>query len=191
MEKTEEIKVWDLFVRVFHWLLVAGFFTAYLVEDEMLGLHVWSGYLVFSLVVLRIVWGFIGSKHARFSDFVFGPRKIARYTRQVITFKAPRYIGHNPAGGAMIILLFLCVLIISFTGFVLLGAETQSGLPGDLALALGAVGEHAAEAVEELHEFFANLALLLVFIHIASVIFESLFHKENLVRSMFNGNKKA
>jgi len=190
MEKTEEIKVWDLFVRVFHWTLVAGFFTAYLVEDEVLGLHVWAGYLVFSLVVLRIVWGFIGSKHARFADFVFGPGKVASYTKQVITFMATRHIGHNPAGGAMIIMLLLSVLMISFTGFVLYGAETQMGLSGDLASALGIVGEHSAEAIEELHEFFANLTLLLVFIHVGGVIFESFLHKESLVRSMFTGLKR-
>lgn len=190
MEKATEIKVWDLFVRVFHWVLVVGFFTAYLVEDEMLGLHVWSGYLVFSLVVLRIIWGFIGSKHARFSDFVFGPSDVFSYVKQVTTFKATRHIGHNPAGGAMIVLLLLGVLMISFTGFVLLGAETQSGLAGDLALALGIAGEHAAEAVEELHEFFANLILLLVFIHIGGVVFDSFLHKESLIRSMFTGLKR-
>lgn len=191
MKSAGEIRVWDLFVRVFHWLLVLGFFTAYLVEDEMLGLHVWSGYLVFGLVLLRIVWGLVGSTHARFGDFVYGPSKVARYTKQVITFSAPRHIGHNPAGGAMIVLLLMNLILISLSGMVLYGAETQAGLLGGIAEALGVAGERGAEALEEMHEFFANLTLLLVVIHVSGVLFESLLHGENLVRAMFTGRKRS
>ena len=191
MEKTGEIKVWDLFVRVFHWMLVVGFFTAYLIEDEMLGLHVWAGYLVFSLVVLRIVWGVLGSAHARFGDFVYGPNEVVRYVKQVITLRAPRHIGHNPAGGAMIVLLLMSLVMISLSGMVLYGAETQTGLLGEIAAALGVTGEESAEALEEVHEFFANLTLALVVIHVSGVLFESLLHGENLVRSMFTGRKRA
>ena len=190
MERVAEIKVWDMFVRIFHWTLVLGFFTAYLVEDEMLGLHIWSGYLVFSLVVLRITWGMIGTTHARFNDFVFGPAEVIRYIKQAITFSAPRHIGHNPAGGAMIILLLINLILISLTGMVLYGAETQTGLLSDLATSLGVIGHEGAEAFEEVHEFFANLTILLVVVHVGGVLFESLLHSENLVRSMFTGRKQ-
>lgn len=191
MEKAGDIKVWDLFVRVFHWTLVVGFFTAYLIEDEMLGLHVWAGYLIFSLVVLRIVWGLLGSAHARFGDFVHGPGEVFRYVKQVITLRAPRHIGHNPAGGAMIVLLLMSLVLISLSGMVLYGAETQTGLLGDIAATLGVTGEQGAEALEEVHEFFANLTLVLVVIHVSGVLFESLLHGENLVRSMLTGRKRA
>ncbi len=191
MEPAGEIKVWDLFVRVFHWMLVVGFFTAYLTEDEMLGLHVWAGYLVCSLVVLRIVWGVLGSAHARFRDFVYGPGEVVRYLKRVVRFRAPRHMGHNPAGGAMIVLLLLSLAVISLSGIVLYGAETQTGLLGEIAAALGVTGEQGAEALEELHEFFAHLTLVLVFIHVSGVLFESLLHGENLVRSMFTGRKRV
>ncbi len=191
MEKAGEIKVWDLFVRVFHWMLVVGFFTAYLTEDEMLGLHVWAGYLVFSLVVLRIAWGVLGSAHARFGDFVYGPGQVLRYVKQVITFRAPRHIGHNPAGGAMIVLLLMSLVMISLSGMLLFGAENQTGLLGDVAAAVGVTGEQGAEALEEVHEFFAHLTLVFVVIHVSGVLFESLLHGENLVRSMFTGRKRA
>jgi cytochrome b len=191
MEKESEIKVWDLFVRVFHWLLVAGFFTAYLVEDELLGLHIWSGYLAFSLVVLRIAWGFIGSRHARFRDFIYAPGAVIGYLRQIISFSSPRHIGHNPAGGAMILLLLASLLATGFSGMILFGAETQAGMLSDLATTLGIVGEHATESFEEVHEFCANLTLLLVIMHVGGVLFESLLHRENLVRSMFTGRKHS
>ena len=191
MEKASEIKVWDLFVRVFHWMLVVGFFTAYLTEDEMLGLHVWAGYLVFSLVVLRIVWGVLGSTHARFGDFVYGPRQVVRYVKQVITLRAPRHIGHNPAGGAMIVLLLMSLVMISLSGMLLFGAENQTGLLGDVAAAFGVTGEQSAEALEDVHDFFAKLTLVLVVIHVSGVLFESLLHGENLVRSMLTGRKRA
>ena len=190
MERAGEIKVWDLFVRIFHWTLVVGFFIAYLSEEDMIGLHVWSGYLVFSLVLLRVTWGFIGSLYARFSDFVYGPGEIVRYVSQVISFRAPRHFGHNPAGGAMIVLLLMCLFVTAFTGMVLYGVETQSGVLGHLASLLGVIGEQGEEIFEDMHEFFANLTVVLVVIHVGGVIYESLLHKENLVRSMFTGYKK-
>ncbi len=191
MEKAGEVKVWDLFVRVFHWTLVIGFFTAYMVENEMLGLHVWAGYLVFSLVVLRIAWGMLGSTHALFGNFICGPGQTIRYVKQVITLRAPRYVGHNPAGGAMIILLLMSLVLVSLSGMLLFGAEAQTGLLGDIATAFGVTGEQSSETLEETHELFANLTLALVAVHIGGVLFESLLHGENLVRSMFTGRKKA
>lgn len=191
MYETNQIKVWDLFVRVFHWSLVIGFFTAYVTEEEAMGLHIWAGYLVFSLVVSRLLWGLLGSEHARFLNFVRGPGEILAYLKQVFGGSERRYLGHNPAGGAMIVALLASLLLTAATGMLMFGAENPAGPLGALAATLGIVGEAGAEQLKGVHEFFANLTLALVFVHVAGVVFESLRHRENLVRAMFNGRKQA
>jgi cytochrome b len=191
METENEVTVWDGFVRLFHWTLVAAFAVAYLSEEERLGLHVWAGYLVFSLVLLRLVWGFIGSERARFRDFVFGPGQVLGYLKGLTTRRAPRYVGHNPAGGAMIVALLVALLATTALGMLMFGAHEGSGPLGALAAALGLVGEQAAESLEPLHEFFANLTVVLVVVHVAGVAFGSLLHRENLVRAMVTGRKRA
>lgn len=100
------VKVWDLPLRIFHWLLVAGFFIAYLTEDELLSVHVWAGYTVFGLLVFRLIWGFIGNDYAKFANFLCSP-VVYQYTKDVIALKSKRYLGHNPAGAAMIVLLIV------------------------------------------------------------------------------------
>jgi cytochrome b len=191
MRTTDEVLVWDLFVRVFHWLLAGGFLVAFVTEDELLGPHVWAGYLTLSLVLLRVVWGFVGTERARFRDFVFGPSRVIAYLKQVVRLEAPRYLGHNPAGGAMILALLLGVGLTGLSGLLLYGAESGGGLLGDVASMLGVAGERGAEALEAVHEAFANLTLALVFVHLAGVLVESLLHRENLVRAMFTGRKSA
>lgn len=191
MYESRQIKVWDLFVRVFHWSLVIGFFTAYVAEDEAIGLHIWAGYLAFSLVLLRLLWGLVGSEHARFHDFVRGPGRVLAYLKQVVSGSAPRYLGHNPAGGAMIVALLAGVLLTTISGLLVYGAENPAGGLGTLSAALGIVGEAGAERLEEVHELFSNLTLALVVLHIAGVVFESLRHRENLVRAMLTGRKQA
>jgi cytochrome b len=191
MAESKSVKVWDLFVRVFHWTLVAGFFIAYVTEEEAMGLHIWAGYLVFSLVVLRILWGFVGSEYARFSSFVRGPTTVIGYLSQLRSGTEPRHIGHNPAGGAMILALLICVLLTAVTGMLIFGAENPGSALGSLASSLGIVGEAGAEALEEPHEVLANLTLALVAVHVGGVIYESLRHGENLVRAMVTGRKQA
>ena len=107
MKSEELIKVWDLPLRIFHWLLVTAFFVAYFTEDDLLTVHVWAGYLVAGLLVFRIVWGFIGNEYARFSQFLCSPMLSIAYLKDLMQAKAKRYIGHNPAGAAMIVLLLL------------------------------------------------------------------------------------
>ncbi len=183
-----ELQVWDPLVRVFHWSLAIAFAVAYLTEDELQDLHVWAGYTVFGLLVFRLAWGLLGSHHARFSSFVTSPRQSLRYLFQALTLKAPRHLGHNPAGAAMIVLLLASLLVTTISGMALYGADTWLG---PLAGLLRNVDEAWIEVFEETHEIFANLTLALVVVHVLGVVWESLLHRENLVRAMFTGRKRA
>ncbi len=167
------VVVWDPFVRFFHWSLVASFAIAYLSGDELDSLHEYSGYVVLALVGLRLVWGVVGSKYARFSNFVTGPRPVLTHLRAVARGKARRYLGHNPAGGAMIVALLLMIILSGASGIATLNAPP-----------------HLAEIWEEIHELAANLTLVLVGIHIAGVIVMSLLEGENLPRAMWTGRKR-
>jgi cytochrome b len=131
-----EIPVWDPLVRVFHWTLVISFCAAYLSEGELFEalqdrlsgewlqlVHVWAGYLIAGMLLWRVVWGFVGPRHARFSDFVRGPRVSFRYLKDALTLRAARYLGHNPAGGAMIVALLLSLTVTIVTGLALYGAD--------------------------------------------------------------------
>lgn len=190
MTTGHKITVWDRFVRLFHWLLVGGFFTAYLVDDDWLGVHVWAGYLVFSLVVLRIAWGFVGSEHARFADFVRRPGEVLRYLLAEVAGRAQRHLGHNPAGGAMVIALMASLLATTVLGMLLLGSEPGNALYSFVS-GVGLAGETGEEVLEETHEFMANFTLALVGLHVAGVLLSSLLHRENLVRAMVTGRKRT
>ncbi len=181
------ISVWDPLVRIFHWTLVISFFTAYLSEDDFLTLHTWAGYTIISLLLIRIIWGFIGTKHAKFSDFIYSPQAIIRFIKDSLSFKAKRYIGHNPAGGLMIFLLIFSLIATTSAGLLLFAIEENQGPLASLVTSSWQAWEHT---IEEVHEFFANFTLFLVFIHVAGVVIESLIHKENLIKSMLNGKKE-
>jgi cytochrome b len=181
---SSQIHVWDPFVRVFHWTLVAGFTIAYLTEDDLLTVHVWAGYVVGALVVARVLWGFIGPEHARFSDFIYRPTTTSRYVRDLILLRGRRYLGHSPGGGYMVVALLVFIAATVVTGLIVYGGDQQAG---PLA---GMVTEATGEAMEGVHEIVANIALALVFLHIAAVVFASFAHRENLVRSMVTGYKR-
>jgi cytochrome b len=184
MNTQELIKVWDLPLRIFHWLLVAGFFIAYLTEDELLTVHVWAGYLVAGLLVFRLIWGFVGNEYARFSSFLCSPAQSLAYVKDLVALKTRRYIGHNPAGAAMIVLLLVSLLMTVITGFAVYGADKAAG-------PLAAIGSSQEELWEEGHEFFANFTLLLAVVHVIGVAVESYIHSENLARAMVKGYKKV
>lgn len=188
MNTGNTVKVWDPLVRVFHWSLVAAFAVAYLTEDDVMSVHVWAGYTVAGLVAFRLLWGLIGTRHARFSDFVYRPAAVKAYLRDMLLVRARRYLGHNPAGGAMVVALLLSLLATVATGVVVYGAAEHAG---PLAASLAGTGKSAAHALKEIHEFFANFTLALVFAHVAGVLLSSLAHRENLVRAMFTGRKRA
>ena len=188
MKHENTVKVWDPFVRIFHWGLVATFVVAYVTEEELLSIHTLAGYVLLGLLSLRLVWGFIGTRHAKFSDFTYSLFSIRTFLTDTLYLRAKRYIGHNPAGGVMIFLLMACLLLTSFTGLAIYAAAEQAG---PLAGWLTNSSEFTKEALEETHEFFANFTLFLVFIHIAGVLVESFIHRENLAKSMVTGHKRA
>ena len=187
MATKKQIKVWDPLIRIFHWTLVGAFAIAFVTEDEWLIPHVYAGYTVIALLAIRLFWGFIGTRYARFSDFVRPPREAMNYLKGMLSHRSKRYIGHNPAGGLMILVLLISLLITSLSGLVTYGIEGF----GPLADWLQGLGVWNDETFEEIHEFFANFTLLLVAIHLAGVLVGSLAHGENLVRAMITGVKRT
>jgi cytochrome b len=183
----DQVRVWDPLVRIFHWVLVGAFATAFIVEDDRLGVHVWAGYLVLALIALRLVWGVIGTRHARFSDFVRGPGQVLTYLRESLRLEAPRHLGHNPLGGAMVVALLALVSITGLTGMALYGAQELSG---PLAGLMSGMPPAVGGALEESHEVLANLTLVFILAHVAGVLFSSFAHRENLIGSMFSGRKR-
>jgi cytochrome b len=167
-------KVWDPFIRIFHWSLVALFTMAFLTGDEIEWLHIWAGYAIAALIAIRILWGFIGPENAKFSSFVKGPRAVITFLRQSLHLEAPRSLGHNPAGGAMIVALLVLLAAICGTGV----AMTTDAFWG-------------SETLEEVHEVLANITVAMIGLHILGVIVASWEHGENLVRAMMTGRKRA
>ena len=182
------VRVWDPLVRMFHWGLAGSFAIAFLTEDDLLALHVWAGYLILGLIFIRVLWGFIGTRHARWSDFVKQPAEIFTYLKATIRSRAARYLGHNPAGGAMVVALMLSVTLTGLSGLAVYGAQELSG---PMAPLLSGLSEGWAHALEDVHEVVANLTLLLVLLHLAGVALASLQHRENLVRAMITGLKRS
>jgi len=127
MMNTKTINVWDPIVRIGHWTLVIAFFTAYLTEDDFMTQHIWAGYIVGGVVLFRILWGLIGTKHARFSDFIYTPSAIFGYLQGLIRRKPQHYLGHNPAGGAMVIALLLSLCSTVYSGLTLYAVEEHAG----------------------------------------------------------------
>jgi cytochrome b len=211
------LRVWEPLIRIGHWTLVLAFFTAYFTEDDFMTLHVWAGYVVGAYLLIRIVWGFVGGKYARFSSFIYSPSQIMGYLKNLIVAKPQHYIGHNPAGGAMVIALLLSLSATTFTGLKLYAVEDNKGPfalsvtqvqkqiqsvslisvaneedddeKSELIDSEYTIDKQAEEFWEELHEFFTNLTLLLVFLHIMGVAVSSYIDKEKLVKAMFTGNK--
>ena len=169
-----KILVWDAPVRVFHWLMVLSFFGAYLsAESERWRLlHVTLGYTLGGLVAFRIVWGLLGTRYARFSQFVRGPQAVMRYGKTLLHGKPAHAVGHNPAGAVAIVLLLLLGV-----GVVASGWAIYNDTGGKLA--------------EELHDITGNLMLLLVGVHVVGVGVASWLHRENLVRAMVSGQKEG
>jgi cytochrome b len=169
-----EVPVWDRFVRVFHWSLLALFVLCCATAGSWAQLHGVAGLAVAALLAARVVWGVLGPRHARFADFVRGPRSVLRYLRDSLLLRAPRYLGHNPAGGAMVLALITTLTVICATG-VMMGTEALR----DLAW------------VKNLHVVATRLTLGLAVLHVGGVALASFTHGENLVKAMITGRKRA
>jgi cytochrome b len=216
---TKTVSVWDPLVRIGHWTLVIAFFTAYFTEEDFLTQHTWAGYVVGSVVLIRIIWGFVGSKHAKFKDFIYSPSAIFVYLKGLVSRKPQHYLGHNPAGGVMVFALLLSLSATTYTGIALYAVEKNAGplagivanndktLPTESIISTvhaDEVGDEdkneqgnfsANEADEEfwegLHEFFVNFTLLLIALHIGGVLLSSYVDKENLIKAMVTGRKEV
>ena len=200
---SHEVKVWDPLVRIFHWSLVLFFAIAYLSGEDESIIHIYSGYVVLGLIIFRVIWGLIGTKYARFSDFVHTPKYVIQYFKDLFTGSAKHYLGHNPLGGVMVVALLISLFMVSFSGLKLYAVEEGLGplaAGNNISLISSAYAdsddkhehdehEEGEEFWEEIHEFFANFTVLLVLLHVAGVFVSGYLHKENLVKAMITGRK--
>jgi cytochrome b len=171
---TRMVRVWDPIVRIFHWTLVITFAAAWLTAHSQEGLHQAAGYVCATLVMIRLIWGLIGSPYARFSSFVRPGPDVIRYLVDVARGREKRFIGHNPAGGAMIVLLLVTATLTAFFGW-LMTTDTYFGV----------------EWVEVIHKMAADVLLVLALLHVGGVLLASFRHRENLIAAMVHGRKRA
>jgi cytochrome b len=170
---TEARPVWDRFIRVFHWSLVLCVVANYFVLEDEKTLHQWVGYLASALVAARIVWGFVGSPHARFSDFFPTPRRVWRHVRQLAAGKADMHWGHNPVGALMMLALMGLVLALGVSGWM----QGLDAFWGD-------------EQLQAIHEFLGNALIALAGLHALAAIVMGRLERTRLVSAMFTGVKQ-
>jgi len=209
MHNQTTVRVWDILIRLFHWSLVASFIVAYLTSEEENLWHIYSGYTVLGLIIFRLIWGFIGSKYARFSDFVRSPAVVFQYVKDLRAGHPPHYLGHNPLGGWMAMALLLTLFAVTLSGLKVYAIEEGKGPFASMqSIELTPIAAAYAEDEdeddedrgqkpneadeefwEEIHEASTNLMLLLIALHVFGVVLSSRLHKENLVKAMLTGNK--
>ena len=196
---SNSVRVWDLVVRFGHWMLATLFLTAYLTEGEPTWLHTSAGYGVLIVIAFRVLWGFIGSEHARFRDFVYPLPAVRAYLKGLMARSPQHYLGHNPAGGLMVLVLLAALTATAGSGMAYFAAEKGRGpVAAAAALMRGEQlrddGRYAKVGSKrfwhETHEILANATLALVLLHIAGVVVSSRLHRENLVRAMITGRKQ-
>jgi len=170
----QSILVWDFPVRVFHWLLVISFAGAWLTSESesQQMIHYAFGYSACAVVLFRIVWGLVGTRYARFTQFIKGPVETIQHIKALLTGHRQSELGHNPAGALVMIALMLFILLIGLTGY-------------------WSVKEFLGDFMSEAHEAIASVALWIVIIHIAAAVIMSFLQKENLIKSMVTGKKQS
>jgi len=171
---SQRILVWDVPTRVFHWLLALSFTGAYLNAESELDrdIHVVLGYTLLGLLAFRLLWGFFGTRYARFRSFLFKPGEIVAYSLSMLKGKPLHYVGHNPAGSVAV--------------WLLLGLGILCGVSGVMSFQ-----DIGGDAMKDMNDFVSDVMLVVVLIHIAGVVVSSVLHRENLVRSMITGFKSA
>lgn len=173
-EHKQAVLVWDFPVRVFHWLLVISFTGAWLTSEgeAQQMVHYAFGYTACALVLFRIIWGVVGTRYARFTEFIKGPAETMQHMKSLLQRNQHLQLGHNPAGALVMISLMILTLLIGLTGY-------------------WSVKEFLGEYMTGAHETISNLALGFVVIHVSAAIIMSFFQKENLIKSMFTGSKQG
>lgn len=168
----QRIMVWDLPTRTFHWLQALAFGGAYLTSDSerYRDIHVALGYIMLGLIVFRLLWGFIGTRYARFSSFLFKPGDIVAYLLSLVRRNPSHYLGHNPAGSVAVWLLLSLGLFLCVTGVM-------------------ALQDDAGDLVIEMHGYATDVMLAVIALHLVGVVLSTLLHRENLVRAMVTGYK--
>ncbi|MEG3170345.1 cytochrome b/b6 domain-containing protein [Sphingomonas sp. LB3N6] len=167
-------RVWDPVVRIFHWTVAGGVIANLTFLRHAESPHIYVGYAVITALIVRLVWGLLARNHARFASFVPGPRQLVTYFAAMLAKREPRYVGHNPAGAAMIVLLLVLLATVGTTGWMM-GLDTFWGVSW----------------VETLHEVTANVLVGAVALHVLGAIVESVRHRENLPLAMITGYKRA
>lgn len=219
MNESNQIYIWDPLVRIFHWLLLPLFFVAYLTGDDKGHLHRYVGYTILGLVAFRILWGFCGTKHALFRDFICSPAKALGYLKELATGKPAHYLGHNPAAAWMIIFFLANSLLICLSGYAAYAAKGKNpsiGFGNAFSIVKTAHAdddekkEHRSKHARrgknlrsereddddrdsiwsDIHETSAYFMLFLIGTHVVGVAISSRKHNENLVSSMITGKKK-
>ena len=180
------VRVWDLPVRVFHWLLLAlvtASVATGLTGGNAMTWHMRSGYVILALVAFRIIWGLVGSTTARFSDFLHGPGRVIGFAKDLLSRRPAHYLGHNPLGGWMVLVLLLAILFQAGSG---LFANDDISTEGPL---YRYIGKDLSDRLTSLHKLNIKLIYGLVALHVAAVIYHWLGRGEELVRAMFTGVK--
>jgi len=167
------VMIWDRVVRLFHWTVALGCIANLTVLRELKAPHRYVGYVILAAIAFRLTWGVVGSRHARFSDFVPGLKELSNYLKALLQRREPRYLGHNPAGATMMVALIGLVTLCGATGWMM-GLDSFWG----------------ARWVEGLHEGAANLILIMAILHVLAALIESWRHRENLILSMITGLKR-
>lgn len=168
------VRVWDPLVRLFHWGVVTGVVLNLFILRKGKVPHRYVGYAIALLLLIRVVWGFIGTRHARFADFVRGPTAVRAYLADLWLKREKRHLGHNPAGGAMMLALMVLLATLCLSGWMM----TLDAFWG-------------VEWVEEVHELLSNALYLFVPLHVAGAVMTGYRHRENLILAMITGRKRA
>ncbi len=187
--ETDSVKVWDRFLRFFHWTLALCFAASFISgELHASTIHVLVGYVLCVLLAARVYWGFKGSEYARFRSFIYPLSEALAYLRSMLKGNPRHYVGHNPAGALMVFTMFGLLGVIFVSGLLTLGTID---FDGPLLFLANRVSDDASYVFRHLHKFLPPVALGLVLLHLLGVLVGSFQHKENLARAMLTGRKRS
>ena len=184
-----KIYIWDKFIRFFHWNLVLGIAAGYITaENDLIEAHSLIGYYLGVLLILRIIWGFLGKSHAKFSNFLFPLMKVPEYLLSLLSRKDIKdYQAHNPASAYMALTLMLVLGLLLISGSLVLG---YLEFEGPLTSITNELPNGYKSTLVEIHEIFFDILITLIILHIAGAIISSILHKENLIKAMIHGYRK-